>query len=53
VGHDQDDIKENIIQWSKEGSKIDNLCRDIDDSSNDGYRYLGILFYLPGDVGKE
>ncbi|KAJ6118835.1 hypothetical protein N7471_013455 [Penicillium samsonianum] len=53
VGHDRDDIKENIIQWSKEGSKIDNLCRDIDDSSDDGYRYLWILFCLPEDVGKE
>jgi hypothetical protein len=53
VGHDQDDIKENIIQWSKEESKIDNLCRDIDDSSDDGYRYLGTLFCLPGDIRKE
>lgn len=51
--HDREKIKSNIGRWSNEGKKIDLLCRDIDENPGTGHRYLGIIFCLPKNVGKE
>lgn len=48
-----DIIKSHLSDWSNEGKKLDDLCRDVQDQMNDGHGYLGILFCLPKDVGKE
>ncbi|CAI7599311.1 unnamed protein product [Penicillium viridicatum] len=46
-------IKSHLSDWSNEGKKLDNLCRDIHEDINDGHGYLDMLFCLPKDVGKE
>lgn len=47
-------IKSHVIDWSKEGKKLDLLCRHLHGHIIDeDHGYLGILFCLPEDVGKE
>lgn len=46
-------IKTCVKDWSKEGKKLDMICRDLYGYSDENHGHLGILFCLPEDVGKE
>jgi hypothetical protein len=48
-----ENIQSRIKDWCNEGKKLDYLCRDVYGNVHGGRRYLGILFSLPQDVGKE
>lgn len=48
-----DAIKTHINDWSKEGKKMDCLCRDLHRNNEIGHQYLCMLFCLPNDVTKE
>lgn len=53
VRQDQETIKKNVVQWSKEGKKLDNLCRELHEGYLTRHQYLGVIFCLPESVGKE